>query len=249
MHIDWWTLTLQAINVLILVWLLARFLFRPVMSAIVARQAAANLLLADAGAAKSAAKAQEATLKAQTDAFGAEAERRQTELQADIAAERSRLLDQVKAEAKTIAAQTTGAAQAERTRMKAELEDKAGVLAGQMAAKLLQRLPPGEMTNALFRAMLDTIQALPEEDRLKLVHDGPLIAVTAGPLDDEARTRFSRDLATTLPGISAADFTVDPTLIAGFELRGPHMVLRNSWRGDLDTMLSALKEDHHARLG
>jgi F-type H+-transporting ATPase subunit b len=249
MHIDWWTLALQAINVLILVWLLGHFLFRPVTSAIVARQAAANLLLADADAAKTAAKGQEATLKAQTDAFAAESERRQTELQADIAAERTRLLDQVKAESQALAAQATEAALAERTRMTAELEDKAVVLASQMATKLLQRLPPGEMTNALFHSMLDTLQALPEEERLKLVHDGPLTAVTAGPLEDEARTRFSRDLATTLPGIGAPDFTVDPTLIAGFELHGPHMLVRNSWRADLDTMLAALKEDHHARLG
>ena len=35
MRIDWWTLALQAVNVLILVWLLGRFLFRPVMDAIV----------------------------------------------------------------------------------------------------------------------------------------------------------------------------------------------------------------------
>lgn len=249
MHINWWTLALQAINVLILVSLLARFLFRPVMGAIVARQATANLLLADADTAKSAAKAQEAMLKAQTDAFAAEAERRQTELQATIAAERTRLLDQVKVEAKTLAAQAADAAHAERTRMKAELEDQAGVLAGQMAAKLLHRLPPEETTNALFQAMLDTLQALPGDERLMLVHDGPLTAVTAGPLEDGARTRFSRDLATTLPGICGPNFIVDPTLIAGFELRGPHVLVRSSWRADLDTMLAALKEDHHARLG
>ena len=31
MHIDWWTLALQTVNVLVLIWLLARFFFRPVM--------------------------------------------------------------------------------------------------------------------------------------------------------------------------------------------------------------------------
>ena len=45
MRIDWWTLALQAVNVLILVWLLGRFLFRPVMDAIAARQASAQALL------------------------------------------------------------------------------------------------------------------------------------------------------------------------------------------------------------
>ena len=37
MHIDLWTLGLQTINVLVLVWLLARFLFRPVAAIVVQR--------------------------------------------------------------------------------------------------------------------------------------------------------------------------------------------------------------------
>ena len=41
MQIDWWTLGLQAVNALVLVWLLAHFLFRPVVDAI----AAAKMLI------------------------------------------------------------------------------------------------------------------------------------------------------------------------------------------------------------
>lgn len=42
MTIDWWTLGLQTVNVLVLVWILARFLFRPVARIIADRQAAAR---------------------------------------------------------------------------------------------------------------------------------------------------------------------------------------------------------------
>ena len=48
MRIDWSTLALQTVNVLVLVWLLARFLFRPVMAIIAERRIAAEKLLADA---------------------------------------------------------------------------------------------------------------------------------------------------------------------------------------------------------
>src|SRR5260370_24166531 len=58
MQIDWWTLGLQAVNALVLIWLLAHFLFRPVVDAIAARQKAAGQLLADAKAAKAAAEAE-----------------------------------------------------------------------------------------------------------------------------------------------------------------------------------------------
>ena len=48
MRIDWWTLALQTVNVLVLIWLLARFFFRPVMDIVVKRQEEAKKLLADA---------------------------------------------------------------------------------------------------------------------------------------------------------------------------------------------------------
>ena len=52
MRIDWWTLGLQTFNVLVLVLILSRFLFRPVAAIIEERRAAAAKLLADAEAAK-----------------------------------------------------------------------------------------------------------------------------------------------------------------------------------------------------
>ena len=52
MHLDPWTFALQTINVLILVWLLAHFLFRPVAAIIAARRAASDALMTDAEAAR-----------------------------------------------------------------------------------------------------------------------------------------------------------------------------------------------------
>ena len=52
MRIDWWTLSLQTVNVLILIWILSRFLFRPVVAMIDERRAATAKVLSDAEAAK-----------------------------------------------------------------------------------------------------------------------------------------------------------------------------------------------------
>lgn len=249
MHIDWWTLALQAINVLILVWLLSRFLFRPVMDAIAARQAAADTLLADAQAAKDAASAEAAALKTQTDSFAAEADKRRSEMQARIEVERICLLDQAKSEAAALAQQASAANAAERTRMKADLEEKAGTLAGQIAEKLLGRLPVAGTTDILFEALLDRVRALPENDRRKLATEAPLTVVTPGVVEDVARERYVRDLKAALPDIGIPQFAVDPALIAGFELRGSHVRVRNSWRADLDDVLATLREEDHARIG
>ena len=57
MRIDWQTLALQTINVLILVAILARFLFRPVVAIMDERREAAAKLLADAETEKTKAVA------------------------------------------------------------------------------------------------------------------------------------------------------------------------------------------------
>src|SRR5271154_7122254 len=48
MTIDWWTLGIQTVNVLILVWLLERFFWRPMAAMIEQRRATAQRVLADA---------------------------------------------------------------------------------------------------------------------------------------------------------------------------------------------------------
>ena len=72
MRFDWWTLALQTVNVLILIWILARFFFRPIAHIIAKRQDEMNKLFADAEAArKHAADARIEAEKARTD-LGAE---------------------------------------------------------------------------------------------------------------------------------------------------------------------------------
>ena len=88
MTLDWWGLGLQAVNVLILVWLLSRVFWRPVAGAIARRQEAAQVML-DEGQ----------TAQAKAEAALAEV----AEVRAGIAAERDTLLAEAKAAADTIA--------------------------------------------------------------------------------------------------------------------------------------------------
>ena len=71
MHIDWWTLALQTVNVLVLIWILARFFFRPVVNIVAKRQEEASKLLADAAAARQ----QAADARAEAEQARAEVER------------------------------------------------------------------------------------------------------------------------------------------------------------------------------
>jgi len=248
MRIDWWTLALQTINVLVLVWILGRFLFRPVMNAITARQEAANKLLADAETAKAAAQAEDAALKQRNLGFAAEAEQRRAAMQAQVASERADLLAKARAEADAVRQQARADMVGERVQQTEQLEQQAAMLAGHMAEKLLQRLPVALHVDAMFEALLMHLQTLPEDEKVKLAQESNLVVATVAPLDEEAQKRFTAQLETALPGVRLQGFVTDAAMIGGFELRGPHVSLRNSWRADLDAMLKRLREDADGRL-
>ena len=73
MHLDWWTLGLQTINFAILVWLLQRFLYKPVLRMIDARKTQIEREYGDAAAA--AQKASEQLAAAAGERAGIAAER------------------------------------------------------------------------------------------------------------------------------------------------------------------------------
>lgn len=248
MRIDWWTLALQAVNVLILVWLLGRFLFRPVMDAVSARQVSVEVLLNEAQGAKEQANLEAQTLKTQNDGFLAEAAARHAEIQTEAEAERQRLLAQARIEAKAIVEQGHAAINAERARVAAQWQEKAAHLAASMAGTLLARLPPEQMAQVAVDALKARLKDLSETDRRSLTAGGPRTVVTPAPLSPQLQAEVMSVLGEVLPDSTIPEFAIDPELIAGAELRAPHAIIRNSWRADLDAMLDLLNKDDHARI-
>src|SRR5476651_2521037 len=74
MTIDWWTLGIQTVNVVILVWLLGRFFWRPVAFMIEQRRATAERILADAEAKRIEATAALAEIERTRAGFAQERE-------------------------------------------------------------------------------------------------------------------------------------------------------------------------------
>ncbi len=65
MLIDWFTIVAQAINFLILVWLMKRFLYKPILNAIDAREARVAAELANAATQKAEAQKEHAEFEQQ----------------------------------------------------------------------------------------------------------------------------------------------------------------------------------------
>jgi F-type H+-transporting ATPase subunit b len=238
MHFDWSTLVLQTVNVLVLLWLLRRFLFRPVAAIVAARKEAAEKVLADAAAAREQAQAQAALASQHETALAADSAGLLAEARAAAQTERAALMEQ----SKTEAARILDAAQADlgkqRGQMRRDLEVEARRLAVSIASRLLGRVP----AQAVSAALVEALRALPAEEWHPLEGLGEALeVVTAAPLDAVAQAACV-DLVRQRLGCDVR-FGTDPSLIAGVDLRGPHARLHNNWRADLDRIAEELRQD------
>jgi F-type H+-transporting ATPase subunit b len=244
MHFDWSTLALQTLNVLILVWLLRRFLFRPVVDIVARRKDAADKLLADAAATNERAQAAAAEIERREETLTAEGNRILAGARMAAEAERTRLLSQAKDEA----AQAHDAAQAalDRTReqMRRELEAEARHLAVTIASRLLGRVPPAAIDVALLQSFEAWLGGLAADELRSLAQpDEVLELVTATGLDAKTQAECTDILTRCLGRTPMLHFRTDPSLIAGVELRSQHVRLRNNWRADLDRIAEELSRD------
>jgi F-type H+-transporting ATPase subunit b len=245
MHIDLWTLGLQAINVLVLVWLLARFLFRPVAGMVAQRRQATAALLADAEAARAQAQAAAAEVTHQREGLAAEVDGLRAAARQDAAAERATQMAQARAEADRVRADAAAALARERSQLQAALEARACTLAVDIARRLLDRLPSGAITTALAGMLADDLAALPQAERALLAAAPERFeVVTAVALDAAGQAAVMAALTRALGTPPAPAFRVDPALLAGIELRGPHTRISSSWRSDLDRIAGELAAEH-----
>jgi F-type H+-transporting ATPase subunit b len=242
MHIDWWTLALQTANVLILIWLLAKFLFRPVAKIVASRQDEANKLLADA--AESRRQADEARVELDHAHAGIADERNRTIAAAHAAAEAARAssLAQANEEMAKLRAEADAAISRDRIAMEKMLIDHARDLAVDIARRLLGRVSPAAGVDAFLAPLCEQVKALSPQHRAAIMQSSEgddVEIVTAAPLGDEASERVRRAVADALTGGSPGGgprlaFRTDPAVIAGIELNSRHAVIRNSWRNDLE---------------
>ena len=104
MLIDWFTVAAQAINFLILVGLLKRFLYKPILHAIDEREKGIATQLAQAETDKANAQKQRDDLQQKNEAFDQERAALLKKATDEAAAERDRLLDQARKDANTLRA-------------------------------------------------------------------------------------------------------------------------------------------------
>jgi F-type H+-transporting ATPase subunit b len=246
MQVDWWTLALQTVNVLVLIWLLGRFLFRPVADIVARRQEQANKQLSDAATIQQHANEARAELEQARANIAAERDRLIADAHKAAESERAELLARANQEIVRLRAEADAAISRDRAAMEKTLIDRTRELSVEIARRLLARVPPTTAMDLFLRGLCQQVQA-PSHQAPALTStagdNSTIEVVTASPLNNEEAERVRGALADLLGGKPVLVFRSDPAVIAGIELHSRHAVVRNSWRGDLDRIREELNRD------
>lgn len=234
MSLDWWTLGLQTINVVVLVWLLSRFLFKPVARIIAERQQAAERLLAEADQARQAADETRTRIEAEHQALQAQRDAALAQVEQDVQQAREQLLQAARAEADEHRRLAEAQWQTQQAQMRQTLEAQAAQLALEIAARLLQRLPESARVIGFIDGLAEATARLPEAVRQGLAEQSDALVLHAARALDEAELAACLDaLSGVLARQPTLEVRVDPSLIAGLELQGRTAQVHNSLRADL----------------
>lgn len=250
MQFDWSTLALQTINFAILVWLLQRFLYKPVLRMIDARRAAIDKQSADASAAVAEAKKKLAAIDAERAGIAAEraAALSAAAAQAEAAAGARRSQAERDAVALLDGARKTLALERDQALVEAR---RAGLdLGSEIAERLLAEMPMKLRAEAWLERIERHLAALPAAERDALVRqlDGTALrVVTASSLPAEAADAWGAALHRALSDRIAIAFDADPRLVAGAELHFPNTILHYSWQNALASIRDKIEADDHAR--
>lgn len=240
MNIDWWTLGLQAINVLILVWLLQHFFWRPVAAVIAKRRSDTQKLLDDAAQKRVQADATLAEMEKTRAGFAAERDAILAAAKTDGERTKAQALEAARMEAETLQKAARAAIARDTATAQKASADQAATLAVDIAKRLAARLEGPAVEAAFLGWLIDAIKALTPAEK-QAVADGTLDLVSAQPLEPAEQTRIEKQIIAAFGTQPEITFRVDRALIAGFELRSPHFLLRNSWQADLQRISKDLR--------
>ena len=154
MQIDWVTFTLEVVNFLILVWILQRFLYKPILRTIERRKAAIDQTLTDAKTRQADADALERRYRDRLSVWEEEKSKLREQAESELEAERNRRIDALQhtlAQEREKHQTLEQRQQAERQRA---LEHAALAQGAQFAAGLLGRIAAPELETTLVRMLL-----------------------------------------------------------------------------------------------
>jgi F-type H+-transporting ATPase subunit b len=223
MLIDWFTISAQILNFLILVWLLKRFLYKPILHAIDAREKRIATELADADAKKAGAQKERDEFQRKNEEFDHQRAALLSKATAEAEAERQQLLDEARQAAVTLRAQQQESLREEERSLHQALNRRTSQEVFAIARKALNDLAGTSLEERMVDVFVRHLQAIKGKEKGALVSalkasSDPLVVRTTFGLSPALSTATEEAIKETLGLEMQIRFETAPGLISGIEL-------------------------------
>ncbi|CAA7626574.1 ATP synthase subunit b [Candidatus Terasakiella magnetica] len=213
------------------------FFWRPVAAMIEQRRVAAQKGLAEAEEKNAKADSEQAEITKTRDGFVQERDTILAKAHETAEEARKARLEEAAKEAASLEAAAKTAIETEKAEAEKAWAEQASRLAVEIAQRLAARLDGPLVRAAFLEWLVGEIRALPDSERQSVT---TLEAISATPLASDEQERTRQQIGEAFGASPQITFAVDGGLIAGLELRGPHLAVSNSWRADLARILAEL---------
>lgn len=223
MLIDWFTVIAQAANFLILVWLLKRFLYQPILNAIDAREKRIAAELADANAKKAEAQTEREEYQRKNDEFDRQLASLKNKAVDEAAAERTRLFEEARKDAEGLRAKRMEMLDSEFQTLNAEIARRARVEVFAIARKALADLAGVNLEEHMAEIFVQRLRKMDAAEKglltASFTPSAPVLVRSAFELPPGRCTLIEEALKEILSASSAqVRFEIAPELINGIEL-------------------------------
>lgn len=221
MLIDWFTVGAQVINFLVLVWLMKRFLYKPILGAIDAREERIAKELADGQRMQAEAVQERGEFERRKKALEDTREEFLETARDEAKDERQKLLGQARAEAEAERAKQSEALKRDRDCLLDEIARRTREETYAIARKTLADLAGTSFDERASLVFAERVRSLDEPSRSDLAQDaasGPLRVRSVFELSEASRDAVRSALEEVLEGSAEVHFETDPELIGGVEI-------------------------------
>jgi F-type H+-transporting ATPase subunit b len=223
MLIDWFTVGAQALNFIILVWLLKRFLYKPILNAVDAREKRIAAELADADAKKAEAQKERDDYQHKNEEFDQQRAALLSKATDEAKAERQRLLDDARKAADALSARRQEALRSDAQNLNQAIRRRTQQEVFAIARKALTDLATASLEERVSEAFIRRLRTIDGKAKegiaaaLKTASE-PAVVRSAFDLPEAQRAAIQKALNETFSAEVPVRFEIAPDLISGIEL-------------------------------
>jgi len=223
MHIDWFVFLCQIVNLLLLLWLLKKFLYGRIIAAMDAREAKIASTFEEAEKAREAARASEARYGERLRALEAEFESMMNRAREEAEARRKEMLDLARAEVDRLQARWMETVRSERDAFLQELRRMAGTQIYAITRRVLKDLADVDLEKRIVEILMERIETMDDAERRKfrdsIAEGGAIVVQSAFDIPPDEQRKLDEAIHRYIAGGAEVVFERTDDVMTGYELK------------------------------